>query len=330
MSIFAKVAGAARLKHAAIEEWPLAQPFVISRGAKTSAAVVVVEVTAGEHTGRGEAVPYARYLETPAATLDTLNSIGTSVAEALRALPPGAARNALDCAVWDLACKTAGQPAYILAATPPPTPVRTCYTISLGTPAEMAAAAAAVPSLPLLKLKLGGKGDDARMHAVRAARADATLLADANEAWTNAQLEPFLQAAADAGFVLVEQPLPAGADGALAETHRVVPVCADESLHVAEDLEALADRYDAINVKLDKAGGLTHALAVQKRARQLGFRIMIGSMVATSLAVAPAILLTPNADWVDLDGPLLLAKDRPDGLTIENGIIEPPSARLWG
>jgi L-alanine-DL-glutamate epimerase-like enolase superfamily enzyme len=245
-------------------------------------------------------------------------------------LAAGAARNALDCALWDLAAKQAGKRAWDLAGLAPPQPAMTCYTLSLGDPAQMAADAKAVPRLKLLKLKLGGAGDPERMAAVRAARPDARIVADANEAWTVDQLEPFLAAAAAAGVELIEQPLPASDDAALAHIARPVPVCADESAHTAADLPRLTGRYDAVNIKLDKTGGLTEALAMAQAAQAAGFKIMIGSMVATSLAAAPALLLAGCADWVDLDGPLLLARDRDPPLMIEDGWISPPLPELWG
>jgi len=325
-------AGEALLIEAVAEAWPLAQPFVIARGAKTEAHVVVARVTGDGFTGRGEAVPYARYSETVVDALSTLRSLkGPLTRERLTGLlPPGAARNALDCALWDLEAKRSGQRAWQLAGVAEPKPILTAYTLSLGTAAEMAAAAAAVPHLPLLKLKLGGAGDPERLAAVRAARPDARLIADANEAWTPEQLVPFLEAAAAAGVELIEQPLPENGDGMLASVRRIVPVCADESAHTSADLAHLLARYDAVNIKLDKAGGLTEALAMARGARARGFKIMVGSMVATSLAAAPALLLAEHANWVDLDGPLLLARDREPPLVIENGWISPPPPELWG
>jgi L-alanine-DL-glutamate epimerase-like enolase superfamily enzyme len=245
-------------------------------------------------------------------------------------LPAGAARNALDCALWDLEAKQAGKRAYELAGLAAPQAALTCYTLSLGTPEQMAADARAVPHLKLLKLKLGGEGDDARMAAVRAARPDARLVVDANEAWSPVHLSDFIAAAAAAGVELIEQPLPAGADEALRGVARIVPICADESAHTSANLEALADRYDAVNIKLDKTGGLTEALVMARAAKQRGFKIMVGSMVATSLAAAPAMLLAGFADWVDLDGPLLLARDREPPLAIADGWISPPTPELWG
>jgi len=322
----------ARLVEASAEAWPLARPFVIARGAKNEAHVVVVHVAADGHSGRGEAVPYARYGESVEDALDALRALSGPLTRAsvTEALPPGAARNALDCALWDLEAKRAGQRAWQIAGVPAPQPVLTCYTLSLGTPEEMAAQAVAVPHLKLLKLKLGGDGDDARMLAVRSARPDARLVADANEAWRPEQFTPFLAAAAASGMELIEQPLPAGSDAALAEMAHPVPICADESAHTGADLPHLAGRYDAVNIKLDKTGGLTEALAMAKAAKASGFKIMVGSMVATSLAAAPALLLACYADWVDLDGPLLLARDRTPPLTIVDGMISPPAPELWG
>ena len=314
------------------EAWPLAAPFVIARGAKTEARVVTVRASRGDFVGHGESVPYARYGESIEGTLAALRAVRVPIDRhgAAVALPPGAARNALDCALWDLDAKSAGTRVWQLAGLTEPKPVLTAYTLSLGTPEAMAQAARAVPNLKLLKLKLGGAGDDARMAAVRAARPDARLVADANEAWTPDMLTPFLEAAAEAGYETVEQPLPAQADEALSRISHPIPVCADESAHTRGDLEALRTRYDAVNIKLDKTGGLTEALAMAKAARALDFKIMVGSMVATSLAVAPAVLLAQDADWVDLDGPLLLARDRNPGLVIENGWISPPAPELWG
>jgi L-alanine-DL-glutamate epimerase-like enolase superfamily enzyme len=316
----------------AIESWPLAQAFVISRGAKTEARVVVATVSDGVHSGRGECVPYSRYGE-------TVEDVSAAIAGApilgsrfvLHAsLPHGAARNALDCALWDLEAKRSGCSAMAIAGLAELRPVLTCYTLSLGTPESMAAMAASVPHLKLLKLKLGGAGDDARMAAVRYARPDARLVADANEAWEPAMVQPYLAAAAVLAVELIEQPLPADCDAMLASIPRPVPVCADESVHTSADLAALRDRYDAVNIKLDKAGGLTEALAMARAARALGFGIMAGSMVGTSLAAAPALLVAQDADWADLDGPLLLARDRAHGLDIRDGVIAPPQPALWG
>ena len=324
--------GEALLVEVSAQTWPLASPFVISRGAKTQAHVVVVRVSEGPHIGRGEAVPYSRYGETIDDVVTAIRAIESPITRSRLAglLPPGSARNAVDCALWDLEAKRTQKRAWQLAGLAEPQPVLTAYTLSLGAPAEMAAAAKSVPHLELLKLKLGGTGDAERIAAVRAARPDARLIADANEAWTPDMLEPFLHAAAAAGVELIEQPLPAGADHALADISHAVPICADESAHTSAELAPLKQRYDAVNIKLDKTGGLTEALVMTHAARTHGFAVMVGSMVATSLAIAPAVLLAQGADWVDLDGPLLLARDRELSLSIENGWIAPPTPDLWG
>lgn len=317
-----------------MESWPLARTFTISRGAKTEAQVVVAVLTDGGVTGRGECVPYARYGETVESVVAAISGAGfiNSRAGIASRLPPGAARNALDCALWDLEAKRSGSSAAALAGVALPlAPLRTAYTLSLAAPEEMAAEAASVPRFEILKLKLGGAGDPERLRAVRHARPGARLLADANEAWTEDMLEPFLAAAAETAVETVEQPLPAGADGALRTASRVVPVCADESAHDLRDLASLRDRYDAVNIKLDKAGGLTPALEMARAARKLGFKIMVGSMVSTSLSMAPAFLLGQDADWVDLDSPLLLARDRENGLVADaEGWLSPPDPALWG
>ena len=245
-------------------------------------------------------------------------------------LPPGAARNALDCALWDLEAKIAGRSAAELAGVAPLHAVETAFTISLASPEEMAARARDAARYPLLKLKLGGDGDEARLAAIRAAVPKARLIADANEAWRASDLERLLEAAKAAGVELIEQPLPAGDDAALAHIARIVPVCADESVHDRASLRDLPARYDAVNIKLDKTGGLTEALATAAEARTLGLKIMVGCMVATSLAMAPALLLAQDADWVDLDGPLLLERDRVPGLAYTSGTVMPPPAALWG
>ncbi|MGA9602993.1 MAG: dipeptide epimerase, partial [Methyloceanibacter sp.] len=245
-------------------------------------------------------------------------------------LPPGAARNALDCALWDLEAKQSGKRAAELAGLPPLHPVTTAFTLSLGSPEAMAAKAREACHYPLLKLKFGGDGDKERLRAVREAVPLARLIVDANEAWQPHDVESLLAAAAAEGVELVEQPLPAGRDGLLAQIERPVPVCADESVHDSASLEALASRYDAVNIKLDKTGGLTEALRTATLARALGLKIMVGSMVATSLAIAPALLLAQEADFVDLDGPLLLARDRVPGLSYEGALVFPPEPALWG
>ncbi len=314
------------------EVWPLAESFTISRGSKTAADVVVVSVSDGRHTGHGEAVPYTRYGETVAGVLALIATAGpvTTRENLAQRLAPGAALNALDCALWDFEAKSSGLTAAARAGVSPLKAITTAYTLSLAEPAAMAQKALSVSHLPLLKLKLGGAGDDARMRAVRAARPDARLIVDANEAWT-VEVFPSLMAAAEAtGVEVIEQPLAQGADEALRSLPRPVPICADESVHISADIARLAGLYDAVNIKLDKAGGLTGGLALHRAARAAGLKIMIGSMVATSLAVAPAMILAQDADWVDLDGPLLLAHDRAHAIDIQSGVMAPPDPALWG
>jgi L-Ala-D/L-Glu epimerase len=321
---------------ARIEQWPIAGAFTISRGAKTEAVTVVAEVSLGGHAGRGECVPYARYGETPEATLAALLSMQEPISRGLdrlalqAAMPAGAARNALDCALLDLEAKTRGRRVWDLLGRPAPRACISAYTISLGTPEAMAAATAKAAHRPLLKIKLGGDGDGARIAAVRKAAPESELIVDANEAWTPRNLEQNLAECAEVGVTLVEQPLPAGQDEALARIRRPVAVCADESVHDRASLDRLRERYDAVNIKLDKTGGLTEALAMAEAARALGFEIMIGCMVATSLAMAPAMLLAAQARFVDLDGPLLLARDRDGGLRYDGSLVYPPDAALWG
>jgi L-alanine-DL-glutamate epimerase-like enolase superfamily enzyme len=321
---------------ARIERWPIAGSFTISRGAKTEAVTVVAEVSQGGLTGRGECVPYPRYGETAEATLAALQAMQEALRRGLgrpalqAAMPPGAARNALDCALLDLEAKTRGQRVWSLLGRPEPRACVTAYTISLGSPEAMAAATAKAAHRPLLKIKLGGDGDGKRIAAVRKAAPDCELIVDANEAWTTGNLEQNLAACMEAGVTLVEQPLPAGQDEMLARIRRPLAVCADESVHDRASLEGLRDRYDAVNIKLDKTGGLTEALAMADAAQALGFEIMIGCMVATSLAMAPAMLLAQQARFVDLDGPLLLARDRDGGLRYDGSLVYPPEAALWG
>jgi L-alanine-DL-glutamate epimerase-like enolase superfamily enzyme len=321
---------------ARIERWPIAGSFTISRGAKTEAVTVVAELSRAGLTGRGECVPYPRYGETAEATLNALRAMQEPVSRGLdrRALqasmPPGAARNALDCAFLDLEAKTSGQRVWNLLGRPAPEACVTAYTISLGSPKAMAAATEKAAHRRLLKIKLGGEDDGDRIAAVRKAAPDCELIVDANEAWSADNLERNLAACAAAGVTLVEQPLPAGHDEALARIQRPLKVCADESVHDRTSLDGLRERYDAVNIKLDKTGGLTEALAMADAAHALGFDIMVGCMVATSLSMAPAMLLTSQARFVDLDGPLLLARDRDGGLRYEGSLVYPPEPALWG
>ena len=324
----------------AVERWPIAGAFTISRGSKTEAVVVVATVRCGPHVGRGECVPYARYGETVEAVAAALQAQAPALAagagrEALQALlPAGAARNALDAALWDLQARREGRPVWALAGLPEPRAVTTAYTLSLGTPASMAEAAAKAAARPLLKIKLGGEQggaeDPARIAAVRRAAPHATLIVDANEAWTEATLEANLAACAAAGVALIEQPLPAAGDAALEGFASPVPLCADESFHGLKTLDTVARRYACANLKLDKTGGLSEAVAIARAVRERGMDLMVGCMLGTSLGMAPAFLLTPWAKFVDLDGPLLLARDRDGGFAFEGSTMQPPPAGLWG
>ncbi len=322
---------------AKIERWPLANPFTISRGSKTEAVVVTVELHDGAHRGRGECVPYARYGERPDGVVAAIEALRPALEQGLdraalqAVMPAGAARNALDCAFWDLAAKQIGRRAYELVGLAAPKPLVTAYTISLAAPDAMAQAAAKAAGRPLLKVKLGsGEVDGERIAAVRRAAPKAELIVDANEGWSADTLAQNLRACADAGVTLIEQPLPEGHDDALLHTKRPIPICADESIHDRASLDALAGKYDAINVKLDKSGGLTEALALAAEAERCGFSIMVGCMVATSLAMAPAMLVAQRARVADLDGPLLLAKDRAEGLCYEGSLVFPSEPALWG
>ncbi len=332
------------------QAWPIRGGFTIARGSKSEAHVVVAEIegtdlAGNRHVGRGECVPYARYGETVEGVLDDIARAASHFGDAANPapagepvapfgalMPAGAARNALDCAWWDWQAKVRGRRVFELAGLGAPTPVLSAYTISLGQPDVMAnaAASAAERGHCLLKIKLGQAGDEARLRAVRAAAPRARLIVDANEGWSGDRLGVMLDLCAQMQVELVEQPLPADGDDTLRLGPRPVPVCADESVHVSADLERLRSRYDAINIKLDKAGGFTEALAMVRGARSLGFDVMIGCMVATSLAMAPAVLLAQQAEWADLDGPLLLARDREPGLRIEGALVWPSAPALWG
>jgi L-alanine-DL-glutamate epimerase-like enolase superfamily enzyme len=318
------------------ERWPLANAFVISRGAKTEARVVVVELSDGLHLGRGESVPYARYGETVEGVLDEIEAFRDAIEcdldrDGLQgALPPGAARNALDCALWDLEAKRSGARAWTLAGYARLDPVKTCFTLSLAAPDAMGTAARAAAGRPMLKLKIGGPDDLNCVAAVRAAAPKTRLVVDANEALSFDDLRRLAPDFAKLGVQMIEQPLKTGEDEALEGFDSPVPLCADESLHTRHELADCARRYSAVNIKLDKSGGLTEALELKREAQALGLDIMAGCMVATSLAMAPALLIAQGAGVVDLDGPLLLARDRTPGLTIIGSMIEPPSSELWG
>jgi L-alanine-DL-glutamate epimerase-like enolase superfamily enzyme len=317
------------------QSWPLDKPFRIARGARTEARVVVVTVSDGHYTGRGEAVPSARYGQTVESVLAQIESMkrerGLDRQKMQRLLPAGAARNALDCALWDLEAKVSGKRAWELANIPIVPEVETSFTISLDTPAAMAAAARANVAVPFLKLKLGGDDVDlARVEAVREAAPAARLLIDANESWSPEHFREVAPLLGQFGVKLIEQPFPADADEVLETLDHPIPVCADESCHTTADLPRLTNRYEVINVKLDKTGGLTEALLLVERAREAGFKLLIGCMVCTSLGIAPARVLASAANYVDLDGPLLLAGDRHHGLSYQGGKIGIPPRELWG
>ena len=318
------------------ESWPIAGKFTISRGSKTTADVVTVTLTENGVTGRGECVPYARYKETVDGVMAALEAArpaieaGLTRADVARHIEPRAARNALDCALWDLEAKLTGKPVWQLAHLPEPQTLITAYTLSLDTPQAMGAAAAKAAHRPLLKLKLGAEGDAERLAAIRANTPNSRLIVDANEGWTPQTLPAMFAACAQYGVELVEQPLPASDDEALRTIHRPIAICADESAHDREGLHELIGKYDAINIKLDKTGGLTQALELAEAAEKAGLSIMVGCMLATSLAMAPAMLIASKAAFVDLDGPLLLAKDREPGITFEGSLMHPAQAALWG
>jgi len=326
----------ARTLSLAVERFPIAGAFTISRGSRTEIAVVVATITDGTVTGRGECVPYPRYGE----SIESVSALIQGQAEAVAAgitraelrerMPAGAARNALDCALFDWEAKSQGRRAWEIAGLPAPQPVTTAYTLSLGTPESMGEAARVASSRPLLKVKLGGDGDPERIAAVRAGAPQSRLIVDANEAWRPANLEANLAACLAAGVALIEQPLPADDDELLARIAHPVPVCADESLHDRAGLDRLAGRYEAINIKLDKTGGLTEAVMLAHEARARGLTVMIGCMLGTSLGMAPATLLSHHAEFVDLDGPLLLARDRENPLRYDGSTVFPPEPDLWG
>lgn len=314
------------------ESFRLAETFTIARGSRDLAHVLAVSAEDGDAAGRGECVPYARYGE----TLDSVSAAITALPDTTMraflqdALPPGAARNAVDCALWDLEAKQANRRVWELAGLPKPSPVQTAFTLSLDTPDRMRDAAARHAHRPLLKIKLGGEGDMARLEAVREGAPSTEIIVDANEAWTTglyAELAPHL---VRIGVTMVEQPLPAGADDMLAEIARPLPVCADESCHDRASLDALRGKYDMVNIKLDKTGGLTEALALKAAAQAAGFGIMVGCMVGSSLAMAPAVLVAQGVAVVDLDGPLLLAEDRVPPLAYDGAGVHPPERELWG
>jgi len=322
--------------HARIERWPVAGAFTISRGAKTYVDIVVAEIVDGDHAGRGEGTAIYYHGESAGSVLAQVQAQTDAVANDLsraelqRLLPRGAARNALDCALWDLEAKKSGVPVWKLAGLPEPQSLVTAFTISLGDPDRMEADARASAHLPLLKLKLAGEGDEARVAAVRRGAPNARLIVDANEAWTDRDVAAEAAILASYGVELIEQPVHRGRDETLDGVASPIPFAADESCQDRADLPRLAGRYQAINIKLDKAGGLTEALALAAEARAMGLDVMVGCMLATSLGIAPAFLVSGQARWVDLDGALLLAEDREAAMACEGGLLEPPGPELWG
>lgn len=312
--------------------FPLAQTFTIARGSKTHAHVVTVTVSRGGYRGRGECVPYARYGETVDSVMAQISGLpqGITRADLQSALPPGAARNAVDCALWDLEAKASGQRAWTLARVARPEAAITAFTLSLAQPEQMRADAGVNAHRPVLKIKLGTPDDMPRLEAVRSGAPRSKIIVDANEGWTPKVYTDLAPHLIRLGVAMVEQPLPAGADDMLGEIARPLPVCADESCHDRHSLAALRGKYDLVNIKLDKTGGLTEALALRSEARAMGFGVMVGCMVGTSLGMAPATLLTAGAAFVDLDGPLLLAEDRDHPLHYDDSGVHPPTADLWG
>lgn len=319
------------------ESFPIRGRFAIARGARTETQVVTVTLSQDAARGRGECVPYPRYGESIESVLAQIEGVraamerGCSRAELADLMPAGAARNALDCALWDLEAKLAGRRVWELLGQPEPPVLTTAYTLSLDTPETMGLSAAVQAARPLLKIKLAGDDlDVARVDAIRMAAPNARLIVDANEGATPDQAQALCQAMADLGVAMVEQPVPAGDDAVLATFAHPLPICADEAFHTRADLAQIAERYDLVNIKLDKTGGLTEALAVLEEAERRGLAVMVGCMIGTSLAMAPATLVAAHASIVDLDGPLLLDQDRKPALTYHGSLLHPPPVALWG
>ena len=317
---------------ATAETFRLREVFTISRGSRTVQEVVTARIARGGVEGRGECTPYARYDETVAGVIAEIAALPPDVTRAAlpELLPAGAARNAVDCALWDLEAKASGKRVWQLAGLSAPSPVLTAYTLSLADAETMREKAAANSWRPLLKVKLGGEGDMARLEAVRAGAPKTRIIIDANEGWSAEEYAALAPALLRLGVAMVEQPLPAGADDMLAEIARPLPVCADEACHDRASLPALKGKYDMVNIKLDKTGGLTEALALRDAARAEGYQVMVGCMMGSSLAMAPAALVAQGAEVVDLDGPLLLAEDRDPPLTYDGATLMPPEPALWG
>ncbi|MBX2838887.1 MAG: dipeptide epimerase [Gammaproteobacteria bacterium] len=322
--------------HLTTDQFRLAQTFTISRGSRDIAEVVTVTLRDGDHRGWGECLPYARYEETLDSVSEQIESMRGDLAngidrlELINAMPAGAARNAIDCALWDLEAKRSKTPVWRLAGISEPSSVVSAYTLSLETPDKMRATAAEHAFRPLLKIKLGGTGDIERLRAVREGAPESTLIVDANEGWTAQTYDELAPVMLDLGVSMVEQPLPAASDSALSGRDRPLPVCADESCHDTQSLDQLGGKYDMVNIKLDKTGGLTEALRLRDHAQAAGFQVMVGCMVCSSLAMAPALLVAQGADVVDLDGPLLLAEDRTPAMQFVGSELNPAPIALWG
>ncbi len=318
------------------EPWPIRGTFAISRGAKKEAEVIVVTIEHDGYRGRGEGVPYRRYGETVSSAQEQISAIQSEIEKGVdrgklsELLPAGAARNALDCALWDLECKQKGKTIWeLLRITPKPMPIS--YTIGLDGSSVMAEKAReAAKKYSILKLKLGAKGDEERLQKIREAAPKARLIVDANEGWNAGNLEAMLRACESAGVELLEQPVPVEHSNILKNVRTSVSLCADESAHTSADIEKLQGIYQAVNIKLDKAGGLTEALVMAQKAKEAGLKIMVGCIVSTSLSMAPATVVAQYADYVDLDGPLHLAKDRAPAIEYRDGIILPTTPELWG
>ena len=318
------------------EKWRLAKPFIISRGAIHDVTVVLVELNDGHAKGRGECCPVPHFGESVEQVGRDIRALLARLADApepeamIAAAPAGAARNAVDCALWDLKAKRAGKPIAALLNMSPLRPVETVMTISLDRPEVMAAATRAAAAYPILKLKLGAAGDGDRVRAVRAAAPGKRLIVDVNEGWSSDELREYLPLMAELGVKLLEQPLPAGRDDAVADVKHLVPIGADESCHTSHDLDRVAALYDVVNIKLDKTGGLTEALALLQGAQARGMDAMVGCMLGTSLAMAPAMVIAQSCRFVDLDAPLLIGSDREPSLTYAHGEVSPPRRMLWG
>ena len=318
------------------ENWPLRESFSISRDSKSNVDVVVVEITAQSCVGKGEAVPYSHYGQNIDETLQCIHEIESSLVgnlsrDSLRQnFPANAARNALDCALWDLEAKISNQPVWKLAKLPEPAAVLGACSLSLESPQKLADSANKWRNFPLLKLKLGPSDVVESVKSVRAARPDSRLIVDANEAWTPSEFKEYLPELATLGVEMIEQPFPAGSDQFLEDIDSSILICADESFHLAEDLDRLHNRYDVFNIKLDKTGGLTEAIELSKKIKSAGKQLMIGSMMATSLSLAPALLLSHDASYIDLDSSIWLKRDRLGGLDFEDGMLSPAQPSLWG